>query len=203
MRRRATALLAHIQTSKPSPVVRRGHRISPGRLDVLLGGDRVARKAKTAKGKANANGASSATKAPAANGAERGTVAGYFRQLFKKTPRLLGERSNQTLLEQWLADNPGHTEVPKSVKANLANLKSVLRSKKRKKTRGQARAVQAVEVPQRPAGGRAVGIQALEGLEAQIDDCLSMAKGMDREALHDVITLLRRARNQVVWKIGQ
>jgi hypothetical protein len=43
----------------------------------------------------------------------------------------------------------------------------------------------------------------LEALEEQIDDCLSAAKALDREGLGDVIGLLRRARNQVAWKMGQ
>jgi hypothetical protein len=43
----------------------------------------------------------------------------------------------------------------------------------------------------------------LEALEEQIDDCLSHAKHRDREGLQEVIRLLRRARNEVVWKMGQ
>ncbi len=49
------------------------------------------------------------------------TVAGYFRQIFKKNPKHLGERSSEPFLKQWLADHPDYTEVPKSAKANLAN----------------------------------------------------------------------------------
>src|SRR5436190_23302772 len=59
------------------------------------------------------------------------TTAGYFRRVLQENPRLLYERSNKKLLQRWLKDHPGHTVVPKKVKANLANLKSVLRSKKR------------------------------------------------------------------------
>jgi DNA-binding MurR/RpiR family transcriptional regulator len=44
--------------------------------------------------------------------------------------------------------------------------------------------------------------QGLEALEEQIDDCLTVAKHMDRDALDDVIRLLRNARNAVVWKLG-
>jgi len=40
-------------------------------------------------------------------------------------------------------------------------------------------------------------------LEEQIDDCLALAKEMDREGLVSVIALLRRARNEVVWKMGE
>jgi hypothetical protein len=43
----------------------------------------------------------------------------------------------------------------------------------------------------------------LELLEEQIDDCLSLAKSLDREGLGEIIRLLRGARNKVVWKMGQ
>jgi hypothetical protein len=43
----------------------------------------------------------------------------------------------------------------------------------------------------------------LELLEEQIDDCLILAKHLDREGLDSVIKLLRRARNEVDWKVGQ
>jgi hypothetical protein len=45
--------------------------------------------------------------------------------------------------------------------------------------------------------------KGLEALEEQIDECLTFAKRLDREGLQDVIVLLRRARNAVVWKAGQ
>jgi hypothetical protein len=142
-----------------------------------------------------------------ANGGE--TTAGYFRRIFKAQPGLLGERSNDKLLQQWLTDHPGHAEVPKNVKSHLSNLKSVLRSKKRKKlarradeTRqeGQVKPTSQPEarVARKPSGG-----SKLDELELQIDECLILAKHLDREGLGDVIALLRRARNEVVWKIGQ
>jgi hypothetical protein len=40
-------------------------------------------------------------------------------------------------------------------------------------------------------------------LEERIDDCLSLSKSLDRDGLGDVIVLLRRARNEAVWKMGQ
>jgi len=43
----------------------------------------------------------------------------------------------------------------------------------------------------------------LEMLEYQIDECLILAKSFDRDALESVISHLRRARNEVVWKIGK
>jgi hypothetical protein len=45
--------------------------------------------------------------------------------------------------------------------------------------------------------------QGLELLEEQIDHCLTLAKTLNREQLTGVIDLLRRARNNVVWIIGE
>ena len=42
----------------------------------------------------------------------------------------------------------------------------------------------------------------LENLEMLIDECLTMAKNLDRARLDNVIKVLRRARNEVVWKLG-
>ncbi len=151
------------------------------------------------------NGAVAATPAaaPAADGGE--TIAGYFRRVFKEQPRLLRERSNEKLLDRWLADHPGHADVPDNVKANLSNIKSVLRSKKRRKVAKRAEAVQAngaAVALAAPVARKPLGTSKLDELELQIDECLILARQLDREALHDVIHLLRKARNQVVWKLG-
>ena len=69
------------------------------------------------------------------NGGE--SIAGYFRKIFLAQPRLLKKRSNKKLLEMWMSDHPGHSEVPMSVKNSLSNLKSVLRSKKRRRRRAK------------------------------------------------------------------
>jgi hypothetical protein len=45
-------------------------------------------------------------------------------------------------------------------------------------------------------------IKGLTRLEAAIDDRLAEARNIDREALADVIALLRTARNTVFWKMG-
>jgi hypothetical protein len=127
---------------------------------------------------------------------KRGTVAGYFRQVFAAQPEWLKEKSNDPILAKYRIDHGMAVDAPieKSVKANLANLKSVLRKKSRR--RGKA-----------AAGGTAVAStrsgHRLEKLEELIDDCLTLAKNLDREALEHIISLLRRARNEVVWKIGE
>jgi hypothetical protein len=58
------------------------------------------------------------------------------------------------------------------------------------------------------AGGRAASptraaATLLESLEVQIDECMTFARGLDREGLDEIIARLRRARNEVVWKSGQ
>jgi len=135
------------------------------------------------------------------------TTAGYFKKIFADNPQLLGERSNEPLLQRWLKDHPDHTEVPKAIKQNLSNVKSVLRSKGRKKAARKAsrQAEHMQDWLQQPharpkASSR---LEQLEILERHIDDCLIEAAHLDRQGLEDVINHLRRARNAVMWRIGQ
>jgi hypothetical protein len=130
------------------------------------------------------------------------TTAGYFRRLFQENPRLLNTRSNEELLHRWLADHPGAADVPRSVKVGLQNVKGILRSKERKRTKraAAAGAMAAVTERTKPSGPRQ---SQLETLEERIDDVLMFARGLDEEGLGDVLSLLRRARNEVVWKMGQ
>jgi hypothetical protein len=123
------------------------------------------------------------------------SIGGYFRKVFEENPKLLDAPSNESLLQRWLQDHPDQKEVPSNVKSNLANIKSVLRKKRREGTAAQSA---------RPA--RAIARTAnseLETLEEHIDEGLTLAKNIDREGLASVIALLRRARNEVVWKMGQ
>jgi hypothetical protein len=122
------------------------------------------------------------------------TISGYFRAILRENPKLLKTRSNQELLDRWLKDHPKEKEVPYRVKHNLANIKGVLRKKGRKR-KGVTN-----EAPRPVAATRSRG---LEGLEENIDHCLDQAKMLDREGLDSIIKLLRRARNEVVWKLGQ
>jgi hypothetical protein len=135
-----------------------------------------------------------------ASGGEE-TVSGYFRRIFEENPKLLQSRSNEDLLSRWLADHPGEKEVPLRVKQGLSNVKSVLRKRGRRRGRRTAASQDhtgeaAATPPRRPSRG-------LEHLEEQIDECLTAAKLLDREGLDHVIRLLRQARNEVVWKLGQ
>ena len=142
-----------------------------------------------------------------ANGAEKQGVAPYFRPILLANRKLLKTRSNKELLERWLADHPGHKEAPENVKTGLANLKSVLRKKLRVRRGRKAAAVAASAVavatkPATPLLSKTRADSKLEQLEMEIDDCLTMAKIIDREGLDTIIKILRRARNAVVWKLG-
>jgi hypothetical protein len=128
------------------------------------------------------------------------SVSGYFKQIFKERPELLNSGSNTALFERWLQDHPGENNVPNRVKYILSNVKSVVRKKGRKKAGRKI----AAELPALVAPHASTApLRKLESLEEQIDDCLTIAKRLDREGLADIISLLRRARNGVVWKIGQ
>jgi hypothetical protein len=135
-----------------------------------------------------------------------GSVAGYFRQVFDAHPEWLKEKSNDPILAQYRVDHGMAADAPveKNVKANLANLKSVLRKKSRRRGRRAAVATNAaIAVMAAPVEIPTLGGHPFEVLEEMIDDCLTQAKNLDRDALDDVISLLRRARNAVVWKIGE
>jgi hypothetical protein len=130
------------------------------------------------------------------------TVSGYFRRIFAENPKLLKSRSNDEILNRWLTDHPDHKEVPTKIKQNLANIKSVLRSKRRRGGRPKTTLDdgQAAVATTKPARGLSSG---LAKLEEAIDECLWQARALDAEGLVEVVQLLRRARNAVVWKLGQ
>jgi hypothetical protein len=155
----------------------------------------VAKKAKTADEAQTADG-TAATQSESTDA----TVSGYFRQYFRQHPRQLWKRSNEKALQQWLLDNPGHVEPPNTVKNTLANIKSLLRRTHPK--RGGARAAEEGE----PAAPQPVPSRAkpkdLQQLEERIDGCMTLAREIDEEGLDEVLQLLRRARNRVVWKAG-
>jgi len=141
-------------------------------------------------------------------------IAPYFRDVFKNHKKLLKTRSNEKVLDMWLADHPQYGGiVPPNVKTGLANVKSVLRSKLHK-SRGKK--VAAEEAAAKAAGtagatpktSKLLSTNAadkdLEKLEMLIDDCLTMARELDHKGkLGNVIGALRTARRRVVWKMGE
>ncbi|HYT88660.1 MAG TPA: hypothetical protein VEL76_08125 [Gemmataceae bacterium] len=128
------------------------------------------------------------------------SVQGYFRRIFEENPQLLEGRSNEELLRRWLADHPGYDEPPPNIKNGMQNIKSVLRRQAREENALSPTARSMVEAP----GGRLRSASRyLQVLEEQIDECLLLARSQDPEGLQSVIKLLRRARNEVVWKIGE
>ena len=118
-------------------------------------------------------------------------TGGYFRRLFTENPKWLTASSNADVIQRWLADNLDVTEMPKNIKNNMANVKSLLRRKLHKKPGRKPRAEQA-ESASGQATRRSPGSQSLEMIEEQIDECLTLAKTLDREGLGEVIRLLRR-----------
>src|SRR5262249_13055465 len=107
-------------------------------------------------------------------------------------------QSNAMLLKRWMADH-GASEVPNNVRNGLANLKSQLRKRVR-----EGRPIGGKVVARtKPTQPRSPESNGLDALEEQIGDILSMARNIDREGLAEVIALLRRARTQVAWKMGE
>ena len=127
---------------------------------------------------------------------EEESVSGYFRKIFIENPDLLDSKSNEELIARWKADHRA-TDVPSSVRSNLANLKSLLRKRRRLglSIGGKVVARASAHPGNAPNG--------LEALEEHIDSSLTMARTLDRSGLAEVIHLLRAARNKVVWKLGE
>jgi hypothetical protein len=140
-------------------------------------------------------------KKPAAAPAASENISAYFQKVFKENPKWLKTRSNDDVLKRWLQDHPGEKDIPKSVKAGLQNVKGILRSKRRKK---KAAAVpQNGPLMQQPLPRLGRKPSELETLEERIDDVLTFARSLEREDLEEVRSLLRKARNAVVWKLGE
>jgi hypothetical protein len=136
---------------------------------------------------------------------KEGSLAGYFKGVFQSNPQWLHERSNDAVLARYRKDHGLAPDAPveNKVRQNLANLKSVLRKKARKRRGRPPKSASSVPVAKPVAAMKRGPANRLEVLEEMIDDCLTAAKHHDQEGLHDVIQMLRRARNAVVWKLGE
>lgn len=131
------------------------------------------------------------------------STAAYWKRILLERPRLITSKgANETLRDIWLKDHPGQTEVPANIVANLANVKSQLRSKRGKTKRTATAAETAVPAAAVPTNTPARQ-RALQALEDRIDDCLMLARDLNQPDLANVIDRLRKARNEVVVQIGQ
>src|SRR5262249_14380729 len=123
------------------------------------------------------------------------SLGGYFRQLFREHPEWLKIKSNDLIKQRYEADHPSQ-QFTSNIRANLANVKSLMRKQMRKRGRKPGTGA-------KPALVAALGGRDMESLELAIDNCLSMAREIDPVGLEPVIHSLRRARNQLVWKMGE
>lgn len=126
------------------------------------------------------------------------SIHGYFRNVFNENPDWIEIKSNDAVLARFQADHP-RKKINNRIKQNLANVKSLLRRDIREGKR------EGVKADPFNLGGMTQFSSAghgLERLEDYIDECLAMAKNMDRTEMEDVIKLLRRARNDVVLMQG-
>jgi hypothetical protein len=130
------------------------------------------------------------------------SIQGYFRKLLDENPKLIKQRNNDELYRRWLADHPDQKEVPDRVKQGLANLKSLLRRRARRRQRAGASNGHESTAPSIVVKPTARPINNLFRLEAQIDDALLTARSLDPQGLDDVIKLLRSARNKVIVRLA-
>jgi len=129
------------------------------------------------------------------------SIGGFFRPILEKNPQLLKGRSNAELIKMWEEAHPGE-RADQRIKQNLSNVKSLMRSKKRKQAR-KAKKAQLAAGKLAPVAATTRPIRNLETLEERIDDCLILAKNLDRDGLESVIKHLLVARREVVWKMGE
>jgi hypothetical protein len=127
-------------------------------------------------------------------------MSAYFRQVLTEHPDWLRGKSNDLILAQYRQDKGKNPEAPISIKVrnNLSNIKSVLR---KEMGMGAYAGRKARALAKSTLGGSM--IQRLEDLEEQIDECMIKAISISAETMDSVIRLLRKARREVVWKLGQ
>jgi len=135
------------------------------------------------------------------------SVGGWFRETFTANKDLLKSGTNAEVIVRWLKDHPGQ-DMDGRVKGIMANVKSQMRSKfKMGKLRGKKRRKAGADGAV-VGGGTMVAVKprtrlSLDDLEGAIDDCMTMAKNINRERLVSVLQHLRKARNLVVYEGGE
>ena len=110
------------------------------------------------------------------------------------------EKSNDLILAQYREDHglAPDGNVRLKIRNNLSNIKSVLR-KERGMGAYAGRKARALAKTNSLSGSMT---QRLEDLEEQIDECMIKAIAISAETMDPVIRLLRKARREVVWKLG-
>jgi hypothetical protein len=145
-----------------------------------------------------------APEAPAANtteGVKDKSTAAYWKRILEGHPELVDEQgSNQKLEQLWLADHPGQTAMPKTIRQNLANIKSTIRRKRREEEEEKASARRKENKAANGVGGRPSARRSYEALELELDECLAQARVIDKDGLEKVIQHLRAARNELIRK---
>jgi hypothetical protein len=136
---------------------------------------------------------------------EKETLSGYFRRQFENHRDWLEAGTNADVVAQWQQDHPGESRT-KKIDQTLANVKSQLRKKhgllrRRRRRRGRVAAAAGAGVVMQKRTRTPVAF--LERLEGLIDQCLSFARSQEIDGFESVVNHLRRARNEVVWKLGQ
>ncbi len=128
------------------------------------------------------------------------STSAYFRQVFADHPEWLKEKSNDLILAQYRMDKglPTDARIKVNVKNNLSNIKSVIRKEKGMGAYA-GRKARALAKTNSLTGSMT---QRLEDLEEQIDECMAKAMAIGAETMETVIRLLRKARREVVWKLG-
>lgn len=125
------------------------------------------------------------------------SLMGWFRQVFLQNRQWLKGRSNAAVVKRWEEEHPGEVFGPRERNA-CNNVKSILRKRRRKRGHREDTAETGA-----PVAAVKISRASLELLEERIDDCMVLTRALDREGLGTVYKLLRRARNEVVWKQGQ
>jgi hypothetical protein len=116
------------------------------------------------------------------------SVRAWFKEQFQAHPEWLDVRENDTILNLWMTEN-NKTEVPDAIRANLASLKSKMRSELRGNKPGPRKT-------NRVAASSVAG--EIDRLEVMIDNCISFARNLQVDKLDEVIKHLRRGRAQIM-----
>ena len=124
----------------------------------------------------------------------------YFRQLFTEHPDWLHQKSNDKVIAKYKEDHKlgEEDQIDKKIRDAMANTKSQMRKKQRDSKNGTTR-----KGRKRTASGSTKPAGSLVNLEENIDQCLSMARGFEQDELKQVIGHLRRARNELIWLLGE